>query len=371
MDERMSDLRLTKTAGIVLQYSTAIKAGDWVLIKANMAARPLVEEVCRQIWSMGARISLQWESDALTEIFINTAKGEVLSWLSPADQLLFEQVNIILYLDASDNPRGLSGIKPDRMGLFQTPTGRLRQIRNQRVQSDDLRWLYTQYPTQAYAQEAGMELSAYQDFAYRAIFAEQPDPVATWQALQQRQQRWVNWLADRHEVSLRGEHIDLQLSISGRKFINGSGQNNLPDGELFTGPVESSANGWVRFSYPAIYHGRSVEGIELRFENGEVTDAHAQRDDAYLQAMLDIDAGARYLGEFAIGTNYAIRDFSRNILYDEKIGGTIHLALGNGYPETGSVNRSLIHWDLICDMRQQAEIIVDGELLFRDGEFQI
>ncbi len=367
----MSDPRLIKTVEILLQYSAAITAGDWVLIKANMAARPLVEEVCRQIWNAGARTSLLWESDALKEIFLSTAKDEELSWLSPAEQLLFERVDAILYLDAADDPRSLSGIHPDRMRLYQNATGRLRQIRNQRVQTDGLRWVYTQYPSHALAQEAGMELCAYQDFAYGALFTEQPDPIAAWQALGQRQQGWINWLAGRHQVILHAENIDLQLSISNRTFINGSGKNNLPDGELFTGPVESSANGWVRFSYPAIFNGRSVEGIELRFEDGRVTEAHAKRDEAFLLAMLEIDAGARYLGEFAIGTNYAIRNFSRNILYDEKMGGTIHLALGNGYPETGSVNRSLIHWDMICDMRQQAEIIVDGELLFRNGEFQI
>lgn len=342
-----------------------------MLIKANMAAQPLVEEVCRQIWSTGARASLVWESDALNQIFLSTARDEVLNWLSPVEKLLFEHVDAILYLDASIDPRGLADINPEKMKLNQQANGQLRQIRNRRTQSGSLRWLYTQYPTQALAQEAAMELAAYQDFAFRAVFAEQANPIVAWQKLRDRQQRWVDWLAGRHQVDLRGENIDLQLSIEGRIFINGSGQNNLPDGELFTGPVENSVNGWVRFSFPAIFNGRSVEGIEIRFVDGRVAEAHAKFDEAYLLAMLDVDAGARYLGEFAIGTNYGIRSFSRNILYDEKIGGTIHLALGNGYPETGSLNRSLIHWDLICDMRQQSEIIVDGELLFKDGEFQI
>jgi aminopeptidase len=163
----------------------------------------------------------------------------------------------------------------------------------------------------------------------------------------------------------------MQLSIEGRKFINGSGQENLPDGEIYTGPVETSANGWVRFSYPAIYSGRSVEGVELRFNNGKVVSAKAAQDEAFLVSMLESDAGARFIGEFAIGTNHAIRNFTHNILYDEKMGGTIHLALGNGYPETGSLNLSSIHWDLICDMRRDSEIVVDGDPLCRNGEFQI
>jgi aminopeptidase len=367
----MTDPRLIKTAEILLQYSTAIQPGEWVLINANMAAQPLVEEVCRQLWSAGCRISLLWESDDLKELILDTAHDEVLGWLSPAEQMLFEQVNVVLYLDAAEDTRTLSGIAPERMKLYQRGRGLLRQIRNQRVQSGNLRWIYTQYPCHALAQEAGLGLRAYQDFAYRALYADQPDPVECWRAMQQRQQGWVNWLGGRHEVTLRGDNVDLKLSITGRTFVNACGKSNLPDGEIFTGPVENSVNGWVRFSYPAIFTGRSVEGIDLRFEDGRVTSAHATQDEDFLLTMLETDAGARYLGEFAIGTNYAIRNFSRNILYDEKIGGTIHLALGNGYPETGSLNHSLIHWDLICDMRQEGEILVDGDLLFRNGEFQI
>jgi aminopeptidase len=367
----MSDVRLTRMAEILLHYSADLHPGDWVLINANLAAKPLVEEVCRQAWAGGGRISLLWDSDDLTEAFLDTAPGESLGWLSPAEQMLFEQVNIILYLNAAENTRALSSVAPERMTLYQRGRGQLRQIRNRRVQSDGLRWVYTQYPCPALAQEAGMGLRAYQDFTYHALYADQADPVVCWRTVREHQQSWVDWLRGRHQVVLRGANIDLQLSISGRTFINACGQNNLPDGELFTGPVEDSVNGWVHFSYPAIFNGRSVEGIELRFERGKVVSAHAARDEGFLNSMLEADAGARYLGEFAIGTNYAIRDFSRNILYDEKIGGTIHLALGNGYPETGSANQSSIHWDLICDMRQEGEILVDGDLLFRNGEFQV
>lgn len=367
----MSDMRLARLAEIILHYSVNIQPGDWVLINTNLAALPLTNEVSRQIWAAGGRTSLHFESDALNEIFLSTATDETLSWLSPIEQALFEQVNIILYLDAAEDTRVLAGASPERMRLYQRGRGMLRQIRSRRAQSEGLRWVYTQFPCNALAQEAGMGLEAYQDFAYRALHVDQPDPVKSWQAIQKCQQTWVDWLKDRQQVILRGPNIDLQLSIAGRKFINGSGQENLPDGEIFTGPVETSANGWVRFSYPAIFNGRSVEGVELRFENGKVVSAQAARDEAFLLSMLESDAGACFIGEFAIGTNYAIRDFTHNILYDEKIGGTIHLALGNGYPETGSLNRSSIHWDLICDMRRESEIVVDGDRLCRNGEFQL
>jgi aminopeptidase len=367
----MSDPRVARLAQVLVGYSTAIQPGDWVLVSANLAALPLVEEVSRQVLALGGKLSLQFESDELTEILLQEASEDVLRWLSPAEQLLFEQVNAIIYLGGASNTRALSSASPARVSAYQKERGRLRQVRNRRVVADGLRWVYTQFPCPALAQEAGVGLYAYQDFVYAATYCSQADPLLKWQETSQRQQHWVDWLKDRRQVEISGPSIDLKCSIAGRTFINAAGKNNIPDGEIFIGPVEDSVDGWVRFSYPAIFNGRSVEGVELHFEAGKVVSARAEKDETYLLAMLDSDVGARRLGEFAIGTNYAIQQFTRNILYDEKIGGTIHLALGNGYPETGSLNHSTIHWDMICDMRQGSEIRVDGELFYRDGEFQI
>jgi len=367
----MSDPRAANLARALVDYSIAVQPGDWVLVSVNLAALPLAEEVSRRILAAGGKLSLQLESDELTEILLQEASEDVLRWLSPSDQFLFEQVNAIIYLGGASNTCSLSSFAPERVSAYQRERGRLRQIRNRRVMTDGLRWVYTQFPCQALAQEAGMGLAAYQDFAYAAVYADQPDPVQRWQEISRRQQHWVDWLKGKQWMTLRGPDIDLKFSIADRTFANGAGENNLPDGEIFTGPVEDSVNGWVRFTYPAIFNGRSVEGVELRFEGGEVISAQADKDDAFLQMMLNSDAGARRLGEFAIGTNYAIDRFTRNILYDEKIGGTIHLALGNGYPETGSQNQSNIHWDMICDLRQESEISVDGELLYKNGVFQI
>ncbi|MEW6407049.1 MAG: aminopeptidase, partial [Chloroflexota bacterium] len=172
-------------------------------------------------------------------------------------------------------------------------------------------------------------------------------------------------------VELRGPHVDLALSIKGRLFKNSFGEHNMPDGEIYTGPVENSANGWVRFTYPAITGGRLVEGVELIFERGKVTNAKAKTNQDFLLEMLETDRGARYLGEFAIGTNFNINRFIGHILLDEKIGGTFHLALGAGYPETGSLNKSSIHWDMICDLRKDSVILVDGELVYCNGDFVI
>jgi aminopeptidase len=197
------------------------------------------------------------------------------------------------------------------------------------------------------------------------------DPIGHWQRFSAWQQKIVDWLKGKQEVHVVGPETDLHLNIAGRTFMNSDGKRNMPSGEVFTGPVEASVNGHVLFSYPAIVSGREVSGIRLRFEDGKVVEASAEKNEGFLLQTLDTDAGARYVGEFAIGTNKGITRFTRQILFDEKISGSFHMALGRGYPETGSQNRSAIHWDMICDMRAGGRIWVDGELLYVDGEFAI
>ena len=241
----------------------------------------------------------------------------------------------------------------------------------ERAAKKELKWTGTVYPTPAFAQDAEMSLREFEDFVYDAALVHEPDPIAAWQAVSRDQQRLVDWLADKREVRLLGPDTDLTLSIAGRSWANCDGHENFPDGEVFTGPVEDSAQGQVRFSYPACIAGREVEDVRLWFEDGKVVRATAAKSEDFLVAMLDTDEGARYLGEFAFGTNQGLQRFTKNILFDEKIGGTIHMALGNGYPETGSENRSAIHWDMICDLRQGGEVWVDGELLAKDGQFMV
>jgi aminopeptidase len=244
-------------------------------------------------------------------------------------------------------------------GLFQTMTDRMA--------SGELRWCYTVYPTQASAQEAEMSLSEYEEFVYGAGLLDLDDPVAAWQEEAERQIGLMRWLEGKDRVTLKGSDIDLSLSIRGRSFLNAAGKVNFPDGEIYTSPVEESVNGWVRFAYPAIYGGKEVTDIELWFEDGKVVKESAGKGTDFLTAMLDTDEGARYLGEWGIGTNYSIQRFTKNILFDEKIGGTIHLALGIGFPEVGGQNTSGLHWDIICDM-SDSEITVDGDLFYRNGK---
>jgi aminopeptidase len=216
-----------------------------------------------------------------------------------------------------------------------------------------------------------MSLEEYEDFVFAACFADKEDPVAEWRKMGAMQQEKIDWLKGKKHVKLQGADIDLDLSIEGRIFINACGERNMPDGEIFTGPVEDSVNGWVRFTYPSIVQGRAVEGIELKFEQGKVVHASAQKHEDLLYSQLDADAGSRYLGEFAIGTNFGINKFTGQILFDEKIGGTVHMAVGLGYPDTGSKNKSSVHWDMICDMRNDSAIHVDGDLFYKDGQFVV
>jgi aminopeptidase len=214
-------------------------------------------------------------------------------------------------------------------------------------------------------------LADFEDFVYSACLADQPDPVASWTKLKERQQAMIDWLAGKREVRIVGPDTDLTLGIAGRPFINCWGDNNMPDGEIFTSPEETKVNGRVRFSYPAITHGREVEDVRLWFEDGRVVQATAAKNEAFLAATLDTDPGARRLGEFAFGTNTGIQRFIKNTLFDEKIGGTVHMALGAGYPESGSQNDSAIHWDMVCDLRSGGEVFVDGDLFAKDGEILI
>ncbi len=241
----------------------------------------------------------------------------------------------------------------------------------QRSAAGELRWVVAPFPTNALAQDAEMGLDEYEDFVYGACLPDMNDPVGYWKRSSVKQGKVVEWLKGKKELHITAPETDLRLNVEGRTFINSAGHHNMPDGEIFTGPIENSAEGNVYFSYPTIYDGKEVNGVRLWFEGGKVVQATAEKNQEFLLKTLDTDAGSRYLGEFAFGTNDGITRFTREILFDEKIGGSFHMALGAGYPETGSKNESAVHWDMICDLRRGGEIRADGELFYRDGKFVI
>jgi aminopeptidase len=366
----MPDPRTEMLARILVNYSAQIKPGDRVAIEATTAAEPLVRALIVAILDAGGHPHLLLELPDQDEILFKHAKDAQLDFVSAYRKLTYEQFESRIRVHAPTNPRALSHVDPVKQIRRQKAIAPILEAQGRRGADRSFKWVTTLFPTEGLAAEAEMSLSDFEDFVYHACHAYEADPVTFWKTVESKQNRFIETMDSHDQVTLRGPNVDLTLSIRGRKFINAAGQNNMPDGEIYTGPVEDSVNGWVRFDYPAIINGVMVEGVELTFINGKVTTAKAEKNRGFMMEMLESDAGASYLGEFAIGTNYEIDRFSHNILFDEKIGGSFHLALGAGYPETGSKNKSMIHWDMICSMKQDAEIIVDGEVIYKNGQFK-
>jgi aminopeptidase len=367
----MTDPRVTNLARTLVQYSTEIQPNDRVAIVGEPPATPLIHEVYREVLRAGGHPHLMLKFEGMEYLLFSEANDDQLNYVSPFERQIYEEFEALISMRSQSNTRALSNIDPARQQIHAKARTELRNIFAERSAAKELKWVGTMFPTQAYAQDAEMSLAEFEDYVYGTTYADTEDPVAMWQKIHDEQQRLVDWLAGKKHVEVRGPDIDLSLSIEDRVFVNSDGKRNMPSGEIFTGPVEESANGWVRYTYPAVLRGREVEGIELHFEDGKVVKASAKKNEDFLIKMLDTDPGARYLGEFAVGTNKKINRFIKNILFDEKIGGTIHMAVGFGYPETGSLNKSAIHWDMICDMRDGGQIFIDGELFYESGEFKI
>ena len=367
----MTDIRLQKMAHTLVHYSLELKKGDRLAINAGPVAAPLVYEVMREALRVGAHPEPFISLPDLRELKLQEASEEQLAYISPMRRIVTEEYETLLEISSEENTRELSGVDPARMAIAQRAGHELFETFMQRSAEGSLRWCGTLFPTNAYAQDANMSLRDFEEFVYSTCFLNDEDPVACWQELSEQQERFVQKLKGKRSVHIIGPDTDLTLSIADRVFINSDGKRNFPSGEFFTGPVENSANGHIRFSFPASYGGRSVEDVRLRFENGVVVEATAAQGQDYLEKMLNMDEGARRLGEFAFGNNMNVDRCTRNILFDEKIGGTIHLALGRSYPETGGVNQSSLHWDMVCDLRSGGEVYVDGELFSKNGKFVV
>jgi len=372
----MTDQRLANLARILVEYSTAVRPGDHVAILTQPIAMPLVEEIYRQVLAAGGYPYVQLgglrsrvETENLEYLLFTEGSEDQIQHVNRFEKIIREEFEVLIALYSESNTRGLSNVDPTRQRLRAKAYSEVTRVYQQRSATRDLRWAITLFPTQAYAQDAEMSLDEFSDYVFQTTFADREDPIAAWLELRAEQQKLVDRLKGKKRLEVKGPNIDLTLTIEGRDFINSDGTHNMPSGEIYTSPVENSANGWVRFTYPAIRQSREVEGIELKFEHGQVVKASAEKNQDFLINMLDTDPGARYLGEFAIGTNKRINRFIKNILFDEKIGGTIHMAVGFGFPEVGGVNESAIHWDMICDMRDGGQILADGELIYESGEF--
>ena len=370
----MTDIRIQKFAKVLVEHSARVVPGDRVLIEATTAAEPLVRELYITILEKGGHpVPLLQLPDMFfpghEDLLIMKGNDAQLDFVPPLQKYAYDNFESRIRIHSTTNTRSQSNMDHVRSQKRNKPTGAITTVQMQRGAEGIFKWVTTLYPTDAYAQEAGMSLSQYEDFVFGAVHTQEADPIKFWKKVEQDQQSAVDFMKGKSQVVLRGPNVDLTLSVKGRTFMNSFGTYNMPDGEIYTGPVEDSVNGWVRFTYPAIYGSVAVEGAELTFNKGRAEQVKAEKNQDYLIKMLESDAGARFLGEFAIGTNFDIDKFTGQILFDEKIGGSFHMALGAGYPETGSKNKSAIHWDMICDMRTDSEILVDGELFYKNGKF--
>jgi len=365
----MVDSRVEKLARLCVSYSVAVKPKENVVIQGSELAFPLINEIFRECLLSDSYPYVKPELD-VAYTFYKHAKKHQLKFVSPFEKFMDETMDVQIRIECQPNPKRLTNIDPSKIQLRRASGRESSEILTKRSSEGKFRSVILPYPINAQAQEAAMSLEEYEGFVYQSCLVDKKDPVAEWKKIHEQQEKVCRFLNRIEKMHVSGEDTDLTFSVKGRKWINCSGKENMPDGEVFTSPIEDSANGVARFTFPGIFSGREIEDIRLTFKDGKVAEASAARGNEFLQRMLEIEGAAR-IGEAAIGTNYGITRFTKNMLFDEKIGGTIHLALGMSFPESGGMNDSAIHWDLLKDMKKGGEIYADGKLFYKNGDFLI
>jgi aminopeptidase len=363
----MVDQRVEKLAKLCVHYSVDVKPKEIVFIEGSELAFPLMHEIYKECLLADAYPQIMPNPD-VQYTFFKYAKEHQLKYVSPITKFIVENIDVQIGIFCEPNPKRLTNIDATKMRMRASSRKELMEIRFQRETEGKFRWTGLPYPINAQAQEAAMALPEYEDFVYGSCLVNRDDPIAEWKKIRKEQEKICNFLNKANEIHVVGEDTDLTLGVKGRKWINCCGEKNMPDGEVFTGPVENSVNGTVRFTYPGLYAGREVEDIRLTFKDGKVVKASAAKGEDLLKELIKVEGAAR-LGEVAIGTNYGITRFTKNMLFDEKMGGTIHMALGASIPESGGLNKSGVHWDILKDMKKNGEIYTDGELFYKNGKF--
>ncbi len=368
----MADPRIIKLAGLLVHYSLELKKNDYLLLEAYDISAPLVREIYREAIKTGAHVDTNILLQGLAPIFFSEASKEQLQFVSPYMKFKSENYRAFLTLFGQSNLKELTNVPSEKIQMH-VQAGREINMRLMERMSDrnNLRWCGTLFPWHGGAQEAEMSTDEYEDFVYSAQGLNENDPISFWKSISDKQNIICDFLNNKKSLHILSEDTDLVMDVSGRKWINCDGKENLPDGEIFTCPHIRSVEGHIRFSYPVITAGKEIDGIFLQFKEGKVIKATASKGEDFLHSLLDVDEGSRYLGEIGIGTNEHIKQFTKNILFDEKIGGTIHTAIGNAFQEAGGDNQSSIHIDMICDMKSCGEIFADDKLVYSKGRFVI
>jgi aminopeptidase len=366
----MKDPRLERLADVLVNYSIAVQPGQLIRLSSPAQGIPLLSELTRAVLRAGGHPMLRLNFDAFDEQMLAHGSVEQLKYVNPVALNEVEKIDGHIAIWAEENTRHLTRADPERLGIYQAARKPIFTRFVTRAAEGKLKWVGTQFPTQAHAQDADMSLEEYENFVFSAGLLDHPDPIAAWKRISQTQQRLVDYLNGKHDYRVVASNgTDVRMSLTGRTWINCGGHENFPDGEVFSGPVVDSVEGQINFSFPAVHLGHEVTDVRLTFRHGKVVDASASKGQDFLYKMLDMDAGARFLGECAIGCNYGITQYTRNTLFDEKIGGTVHFAVGAGYPESGNTNQSGLHWDMVVDLRKGGSVEVDGEKIVVDGTF--
>lgn len=364
-----SDSDLKKLARLLVNYSLAVKKDDKVSISGTTAAEPLLCEIYKEVLLSGGHPRVHMRFQGQSYQFLKLAQDFQIDYVDPISLCEVENITATIQIKSDLNTQELTSISPEKKQKAIQAQKPITDIFHRRDASGELRWTLSIYPTLALAQEAHMAFDEYKEFVHSCMHLDEDDPIAFWKDFSAKQQIICDKLNQTKEIVYIGKDTNLKFSCAGRKWINCDGRVNFPDGEVFISPVESSLEGTIRFDYPGIFMSEEIEDIFLRFEKGKVVEAKAKKGEKLLQKLLDTDTGARYAGEIAIGTNVNINRFTKNMLFDEKMGGTIHLALGNSFPDSGGTNKSLIHWDMLKNMREGGEILADGKLIYQNGAF--
>jgi aminopeptidase len=354
----MTDPRWGKLAEILINYSTQTGPGEKLLITMlETETFPLVREVYAAAVRAGALPQVEFQSAFLERDLMRYGTQEQLDWVPELNAYGMEWADTYVGLRGARNPHEFTGIESKKISAHKRAMGKVSAMRN-----DFTRWVLVRVPNESFAQAAEMPLDEMMDFFFEATLRD-------WAAESERYHAIQAVFQASEQVRIVGEGTDISFSTKGRHYEVADGHLNMPDGEIFTAPVDDSAEGVVTFEFPGVYVGQRVEGIRLVFEKGEVVEATADSNEDLLHDLIAMDEGAKRIGEFGIGTNFGIQQFVGDILYDEKIGGTVHLALGRAYKECGGVNQSALHWDIVKDLRDEGAMYLDGEKVFEKGEF--
>lgn len=365
----MADKRIENLARLLVRYSLRLQKKEWVEIVGPANAEELIRACLVEALAVGAYPSLRINLPDVNYLFYKYASSDQLQFISPLDKVVVEKLDAMLFIWGGWNTRELTGIEPQRLALAAAARRPLFEKRLRREAAGKFRWVGTLFPNFSSAQDAEMSRPEYEEFVFGAGMLDRKDPIAEWKKLSRRQAKLVRQLNRFSQIRIQAPDTDITFQVRGRRWVNCDGRINFPDGEVFTSPHEDGTEGYIRYTFPAVYMGKEVENVRLEFSQGKVVKATADKNESLLRAMLATDPGASRVGELAFGTNYSIQRFTKNTLFDEKIGGTVHVALGASLPQTGGKNKSAIHWDMVCDTRQNSCIYGDGQVIARNGKF--